>query len=184
MSPRMSAEERRTCVVAVAMSEFARGGYEGTSTESIAKGVGVSQPYLFRLFPNKRAIFLAAALRCIEMTRDTFVQAADGVPPGEVYEALAVAYMDLIADHELLMMQMQVQVAVFQAKQSGDEEFGKIIRRGWTDLYDTVCLLLGGDHETSTRFMASGMLINTMVALDYAPEDRLWGCMKFLPCGP
>jgi len=56
---RMSAEERRESVVRAAMSEFAHGGYHGTSTEAIARRVGVSQPYLFRLFPNKQAIFLA-----------------------------------------------------------------------------------------------------------------------------
>lgn len=177
----MSAEERRHYAVVAAMSEFARGGYSGTSTETIAKRVGVSQPYLFRLFPNKRAMFLAAALHCIERTRDAFVQAAEGVAPDQIHEALAVAYVDLISDRDLLMMQMQMQVAVFQAKQDGDLEFGEIIRRCWTDLHDTVHLLLGADNETTTKFMAGGMLINTMVALDYAPDDRLWKCMKFMP---
>lgn len=170
----MKAEERRRCVVAAAMSEFARGGYEGTSTESIARRVGVSQPYLFRLFPNKRAIFLAAAQLCVTTTRDTFVRAAEGVPPEGVYKALADAYLELITDQDLLMMQMQTQVAVFQAKQNGDAEFGETVRRSWTDLYDTVHVLLGGDVRTTTEFLACGMLINTWVALDYPPEDRVW----------
>ena len=60
---RMSAAERRESVIRAAMSEFARGGYSGTSTEVIANRVGVSQPYLFRLFPGKKAIFLAAVER-------------------------------------------------------------------------------------------------------------------------
>ena len=55
----MSAEERRESVIRAAMSEFAHSGYNGTSTEAIARRVGVSQPYLFRLFPNKQAIFVA-----------------------------------------------------------------------------------------------------------------------------
>jgi len=170
----MSAEERRTSVVAVAMSEFARGGYEGTSTESIARRAGVSQPYLFRLFPNKRAIFLAAAELCMARTRDTFLRAAEGAPPEEAYRAMAEAYLNLISDQDLLMMQMQVQVAVFQAEQNGDKEFGETVRRGWTELFDTVHLLLGGNVKTTTEFMACGMLINTWVALGYPPEDRLW----------
>ncbi|WP_406530887.1 helix-turn-helix domain-containing protein, partial [Streptomyces sp. I8-5] len=57
---RMSAEERRESVIRAAITEFARGGYSATSTEAIAKRVGVSQPYLFRLFPSKQAMFLAA----------------------------------------------------------------------------------------------------------------------------
>jgi AcrR family transcriptional regulator len=170
----MSAEERREAVVAAAMSEFARGGYQGTSTESIARRVGVSQPYLFRLFPNKRAIFLAAARHCMERTRETFVQAAEGVPQEEVYKRLANAYLYLIDDHDLLMMQMQLQVAVFQAAQSGDEEFGRIVRRIWSELYDTVHLLLGADPDITTEFMSCGMLINTTVALGYPPDDLIW----------
>lgn len=170
----MSAEERRESVIAAAMSEFARGGYAGTSTESIARRSGVSQPYLFRLFSNKRAIFLAATRLCLTRTRDTFVEAAEGVPPDRVYGALAGAYLELIADTDLLMMQMQVQVATFQAQQHGDEEFGQIVRRGWSELYDTVHLLLGGDPETTTGFLSSGMMINTWVALGYPPEDRVW----------
>ncbi len=170
----MSAEERRASVIAAAMSEFARGGYEGTSTESIAKRVGVSQPYLFRLFPNKRAIFLAAARLCFERTRDAFVRAAEEATGDGVYKALAAAYLDLITDQDLLMMQMQVQVAVFQAQQAGDEEFGRTIRRIWTDLHDTVHLLLGGDPELTVEFLSCGMLINTWVALGYPPGDRIW----------
>lgn len=174
----MSAEERRRSVIAAAMSEFARGGYEGTSTESIARRAGVSQPYLFRLFPNKRAIFLAATRLCLVRTRDTFTEAAEGVPQEQVYGALAAAYFALIADSDLLMMQMQVQVATFQAQQRGDEEFGRLVRRDWDELYDTLHLLLGGDPETTAAFMSSGMMINTWVALGYPLEDRVWNGLR------
>lgn len=170
----MSADERRASVVRAAMSEFARGGYEGTSTEAIAKRVGVSQPYLFRLFPNKRAMFLAAALHCMELTRDAFVAAAKDAEPDEVNKALGTEYLERITDPELLMMQMQMQVATFVSAQNGDAEFGETIRRGWTDLFDTVNVLLGGDAVETAEFMACGMLINTMVALGYPSGDRLW----------
>ncbi|WP_405896079.1 MULTISPECIES: hypothetical protein [unclassified Streptomyces] len=35
----------------------------------MAKRVGVTQPYLFRLFPDKKAIFVAALMRSMEDTR-------------------------------------------------------------------------------------------------------------------
>ena len=44
---RMPAEERREGVIVAAATEFAAGGYAGTSTAAIARRVGVSQPYLF-----------------------------------------------------------------------------------------------------------------------------------------
>ena len=72
----MSAEERRESVVRAAVTEFARTGYHGTSTEAIARRVGVSQPYLFRLFPGKQALFRAAAERCFDRTVAAFARCA------------------------------------------------------------------------------------------------------------
>ena len=57
--PRMPAEQRRELVLGEAMAVFAAHGYAGTSTEEVARRAGISQPYLFRLFPTKKALFLA-----------------------------------------------------------------------------------------------------------------------------
>jgi AcrR family transcriptional regulator len=56
---RMTAAERREVVLRSAVAEFALGGLDGTSTEDIARGAGISQPYLYRLFPTKKALFIA-----------------------------------------------------------------------------------------------------------------------------
>ena len=55
----MPAAERRELVLEAAMAEFAVHGLAGTSTEEVARRAGISQPYLFRLFPTKKALFLA-----------------------------------------------------------------------------------------------------------------------------
>jgi len=55
----MPAAERREMVLEAAMAEFAVHGLAGTSTEDVARRAGISQPYLFRLFPTKKALFLA-----------------------------------------------------------------------------------------------------------------------------
>jgi AcrR family transcriptional regulator len=172
---RMSAEERRESVIRAATIEFARGGYHGTSTEVIAKRVGVSQPYLFRLFPGKKAIFLAAAQRCVEDTIRTFAEAAEGLEGEEALHAMANAYTKVIADRpERLMMQMQMYVAVAAAEQEGDHEFGTEVRDGWMRLWDTVHLPLGADVDETTTFMAYGMLVNCLVAMGFPPEHRVW----------
>lgn len=57
---RQSAETRRETIVQAAITEFARFGIFGTSTQSIADRAGVSHSYLFKLFPSKRDVFLAA----------------------------------------------------------------------------------------------------------------------------
>ncbi|MGW1889329.1 TetR/AcrR family transcriptional regulator [Streptomyces sp. NPDC002004] len=172
---RMSAEERRESVIRAAVSEFARRGYYGTSTEAIAKRVGVSQPYLFRLFPGKKAIFSAAATRCISDTVQLFREASDGLRGEEALRAMANAYTDVIArEPERLLMQMQVYVAVAAAEEAGDREFGEAVRAAWTELWETVHLPLGADAEETTNFMACGMLINVLVSMGFPPEHRVW----------
>ncbi|MDH6623775.1 AcrR family transcriptional regulator [Streptomyces sp. LBL] len=172
---RMSAEERRESVIRAATTEFARGGYYGTSTEVIAKRVGVSQPYLFRLFPGKQAIFLAVAERCIEDTIRMFEEAAQGLEGEEALRAMANTYTTVIAEQpERLLMQMQMHVTVGAATQAGDHEFGEVVRGGWMRLWDTVHLLLGADVDETTTFMACGMLINSLVAMGFPPDHRVW----------
>ncbi|MFC5215571.1 TetR/AcrR family transcriptional regulator [Streptomyces coerulescens] len=176
---RMSAEERRESVVRAAMTEFARGGYYGTSTEAIAKRVGVSQPYLFRLFPGKKAIFLAAAQRCVEDTIRMFEEAAEGVEGEEALRAMGDAYRKVVSEEpERLMLQMQMYLAVAAAEQEGDHEFGEAVRAGWIRLWDTVHLPLGADVNETTTFMAYGMLINCLVAMGFPPDHRVWAGME------
>ncbi|GHI05657.1 TetR family transcriptional regulator [Streptomyces cellostaticus] len=171
----MSADERRESVIRAATTEFARGGYYGTSTEAIAKRVGVSQPYLFRLFPGKKAIFLAVAERCMADTIRTFEEASEGLEGEEALCAMGNAYTKVIAEQpERLMMQMQMYVAVAAAEQAGDREFGEAVRAGWMRLWDAVHLPLGADVGETTTFMAHGMLINCLVAMGFPPEHRVW----------
>ncbi|WP_234435048.1 MULTISPECIES: TetR/AcrR family transcriptional regulator [Streptomyces] len=173
-SIRMSAEERRESVVRAALIEFARGGYRGTSTEAIARRVGVSQPYLFRLFPGKQAIFEAAAERCVEETWRVFDEASAGLTGEAAADAMSGAYLGLVEDRDQLMMQMQLYVSVSAATAAGEEEIGEAARRLWESLFDRVRIRIGGDMKDATQFFAYGMLINTLVALGYPPDHRIW----------
>ncbi|MFH8338957.1 TetR/AcrR family transcriptional regulator [Streptomyces sp. AM6-12] len=179
---RMSAEERRESVIRAATEEFGRGGYYGTSTEAIAKRVGVSQPYLFRLFPGKRAIFLAAAERCVEDTIRMFEQATEGLEGDEALHAMAEAYTRAMAEQPArLMMQMQMYLAVAAAEEEGDREFGEAVRAGWMRLWDTIDLPLGACVADTTEFMAYGMLINCLVAMGFPREHRVWEGLHTVP---
>ncbi|MDG9716995.1 helix-turn-helix domain containing protein [Streptomyces sp. DH24] len=179
---RMSAEERRESVIRAAISEFAQNGYHGTSTEAIAKRVGVSQPYLFRLFPGKKAIFLAATERCMQDMRRMFEEAAEGLEGEEAHDAMGEAYARLISEQpERLRMQLQTFLAVAVAEASGDHEFGEMVRRGWMEIWDSVHLPLGADTDATTSFMAYGMLINTLAAMGFPAEHRVWEGFDIAP---
>lgn len=76
-----NAEDRRTDVVAAATSAFAARGYYGTNTTEIAAAAGISQAYLYRLFANKEALFIAvldAIKTDIRRNLDTAFDAATG----------------------------------------------------------------------------------------------------------
>ncbi|QJS99115.1 helix-turn-helix transcriptional regulator [Streptomyces asoensis] len=164
---RISAQERRESVIRAAIAEFALKGYHGTSTAAIAERVGVTQPYLFRLFPDKRAIFVAALVRSMEDTRLAFARAADGVEGGErARQVMADAYARLISTRpETLLMQMQGYAAVAAAEAQGDDLIGEVVRAGWMSIWETVHLSLGADADRTASFFACGMLGNTLTAI-------------------
>jgi AcrR family transcriptional regulator len=169
---RISAPERRESVIRAAVAEFALRGYYGTSTAAIAKRVGVAQPYLFRLFPDKKAIFVAALLRSMEDTRLAFERAADGVEGGErALPAMADAYAQLISTRpETLLMQMQGYAVVAAAEAQGDDLIGEVVRAGWSKIWETVHLSLGADADETASFFACGMLGNTLAAIGLPPS--------------
>ena len=75
---RLTAPERREQILEAAVTVFAERGYEGASTDVIARMAGISQPYLFRLFGTKRELIVATVQRCFEDTEELFSSAATG----------------------------------------------------------------------------------------------------------
>ena len=73
---RLTAPERREQILEAAVTVFAERGYEGASTDVIARMAGISQPYLFRLFGTKRELIIATVKRCFADTEALFRDAA------------------------------------------------------------------------------------------------------------
>ncbi len=157
----MSADERRAAVLAAARIEFGANGYAATSTEAIARRVGVSQPYLFRLFPSKKAIFLAAVEDCNARVEAMFEEVADGLTGEEALNAMGGAYRKLLDDRPILQLQLQM-----WATACADEEVRELTRRRLSRLWHQVARLSGADDQRLMQFMAAGMLINMLAALD------------------
>src|ERR1700730_3600554 len=75
---RLTAPERREQILEAAVTVFAERGYEGASTDVIARMAGISQPYLFRLFGTKREWITPPVSRGFEDTESLFRNAATG----------------------------------------------------------------------------------------------------------
>ncbi|MGF1429648.1 TetR/AcrR family transcriptional regulator [Kitasatospora sp. LaBMicrA B282] len=182
-SMRMSAEERRESVLRAATIEFAERGYNGTSTQAIADRVGVSQPYLFRLFPSKRALFEAAVRRCMQDVKATFLEAVEGLEDRESrVKAMGDAYLGLVTDRSKLLLQIQMYVSTAAAESQGDTEVGEAVREMYLDLWDSVRVAGGMTTQEVTEFFACGMLINTLLAMGFPPEHRIWDGLRSEDC--
>jgi AcrR family transcriptional regulator len=157
---RQTAEERRVEVIEAAVREFAKHGLHGTSTETIAERAGISQPYLFRLFPTKKDLFMACGRRCMERTLETFRRAAESDGAEPVLTRMGKAYVALLEDRELLLAQLQLQAAC------GDDQIRAVAREGYGELYREVERLSGADEDEVRGFFATGMLLNVAAAMD------------------
>jgi AcrR family transcriptional regulator len=147
------------------MSEFARHGYHAASTSAIAKRAGISQPYIYALFPDKEALFLACYRRACEDIRAAFTEAARGTKAGEErLHAMGQAYHDLLGRRDQLLVQLQAFAT------AGDGKLRKEIRDGFVEVMDDIRRIAGGAREEAADFVATGMLLNILTALE-VPED-------------
>lgn len=164
----MSAGDRREQVLEAALGEFAAKGLAGTSTEEVARVAGISQPYLFRLFPTKKALFLALVERCFSRVEDTFIQAAGDAVGEAALEAMGDAYEKLLGDRTLLLLQMQAYAAC------DDPSIRAATRAGYKGLWTLVERLTGLPFERVVEFFAMGMLMNVAAAMDLPAVDERW----------
>ena len=179
--PRHTADERRAEVLKAAVAEFALHGLHGTSTEMIAKRIGISQPYIFRLFPSKKDLFLAAIDQCFDRVEDAFRNAVrEPATGGNHFTASPVearlhemghAYLRLMAKRELLLFQMQAYAAC------SDEDVRRKVKLRWERLMKVTGEISGASGEALTAFFARGMLMNVFASVRLVPENAgdKWG---------
>jgi len=176
---RQTADERRAEIVRAALTEFAAGGYAGTSTEAIARRVGVSQPYLFQLFGTKRDLFIATVRHGFERTRLVFVEAArqgrlEEGPACNVLDRMGLAYMELLSDRDLLRVQLQAYAAC------GDDDVRTAVREEFTRLHRTVADESGASVQQLHYFFAEGMLLNVGAAMELPGHPTEWALDRLL----
>jgi AcrR family transcriptional regulator len=169
-TPRSTADARRTTVVAKAVSVFGRGGYRATPVTDVAEAAGISQAYVLRLFGGKLGLFVAALDRCYLLIREALVAGAskaDGTPL-DTLEKMGDAYAELIADRDLLMLQIHAQSA------SDIPEIRDAVRRGYASLVELALELSRGSEAEVQQFIALGQLCHLIVAAGLDGVDAAW----------
>ena len=175
-SSRMPAAERRAQIVAAAAAEFAVRGLHGTSSEDIARAAGITQPYIFRLFGTKKALFIAVVESTFDDIQTRFQRAIDGSEQRDsdsLLMAMGQAYGALLSDRTLLLMQMQCYAAC------DDPAVRAVVQRRYGELFRWAQRVSAANPEQMHTFFANGMLLNVAAAIDLpgVREDWVADCL-------
>ncbi|GAA1556636.1 TetR family transcriptional regulator [Kribbella sancticallisti] len=153
---RLTAAERSEEVLQAAVVAFGASGYAGTKTDEIARLAGVSQPYVIRLFGTKQQLFLATTHRVCDRVEEAFRRAGEREP---TLDSLGDAYNELLPERELLVVLLHGFAA------SADPAIGETVRSRFGGIHRLVGDLTGASPEEVTKFMATGMLLTVMAAM-------------------
>lgn len=162
---------RRDTVVASAIAVFAQGGYLGTSVATVASHAGISQAYVFKLFPSKELLFVTALDQCFEQIQTALAKGADASndpSPEGILDAMGEAYADLIGNRSLLMLQVHAQSA------ASVPEIGAALRKGLQAITMFVHSRSGAEDQAVQRFIAYGQLCHLIVVTGLDADMSKW----------
>lgn len=164
---RLSADDHREDVLAAAVHEFGEHGYHAARTAAIAERAGISQPYVYALFRNKKTLFLACQDRIRAQIRAAFTEALHPAPsPEQALSQLGAGYRRLLPDVDLMRCQLQGFAA------AADPEIRDNVRTGMMASFDAVAEMTGASREQVAAFVGLGLLLNVGAMLDL-PADYL-----------
>jgi AcrR family transcriptional regulator len=103
---RSTAPRRRTDAIDIGMRVFAEHGLTTASVQKVADAMGVSQPYVFRLFGSKRDFFLACLDEMEARIRQVLQQAAAD-SPHDPLPAMRAGFRLMIADGVATVLWLQ-----------------------------------------------------------------------------
>lgn len=168
---RSTAEERRRAVVRSAVAVFARSGYATSPVAQVAADAGISPAYVMKLFPRKVDLFVAAIDDCYDRIVGALERAADAArdaEPAEILDGMGARYAELIADRDLLLLQVQA-LAATQVP-----EVAAAVRGGVERITSLAMSRAGADADQAQEFLARGQLCHLLTAIDVFDTDADW----------
>jgi len=161
---RMSSDERREQIIEAAIAVFGAKGYVGTTTDDVARAASVSQPYVVRLFGTKVNLFLAALGSALDRLLAAFRSAPDVADLHERGELMGQTYLNLLEVRGLHQILSQAFLL------GAHPVIGPAARGGFAQVWHFLRDEAGFTPEEAQKFLATGMLINTMVGLRMTEE--------------
>ena len=171
---RSTAEEQRARIVDGAIAGFSRAGYHATPVTEIADAAGISPAYIFRLFDGKLGLFVETVDHCYGKVAATLVaagEASGSENPTEILAAMSDAYVELIRDRNLIMLQVHAQSAC------DVPEIRDAVRRGIALTVREVIRVSGAEPSAIQHFLAYGQLCHLIVQADLDQVEDSWATL-------
>ena len=175
---RSTAEERREEILHAAVTHFGKTGLHGTSTDTIARDVGVSQPYLFRLFGTKKELYMAAVRWAFDYTVARFREAGEeAISQHDAFRRIGHAYEKLISDRRYLDIQLQAYAS------TSDPDIRRLVNEGFGRMVMEVARHTKASPQQLAVFVGRGMLLNVTSSMGALDDPEGWarmiqeGCM-------
>lgn len=156
---RSTATVRRTQAIASGIRVFADRGLTTSAMQQVADEIGVSQPYVFRLFGSKKAFFLACVDELERRLCEVFGQAA-ATSPGDPLQAIRAGFRELVADGVITGLWLQA-----CATARADETVAARCRRLLAAVLDEAERLTEAAPDDLARSLANGALVVMLQAL-------------------
>ena len=167
-APRLPAPARRENILDAAIAVFAQSGYREAATAAIARELGVSEPTIFRHFPTKRALYLAAIDRNAEITMARWqeIAARHQSAIGALFEMGQWYFAELERDSQHLRLRFR------SYSEASDPEIGARVREHFRAAFEFVLGLyesaraageIAADSDVRTHvwlFMSIGTLLD------------------------
>ncbi|MEV8370466.1 TetR/AcrR family transcriptional regulator [Microbacterium sp. NPDC064584] len=171
MSPLSTAESRRPLVTSAAVRAFARGGYRGTTIADVAAVAGISASYVSKLYSTKELLFVAALDECFDQILGALASGADAAGSDDsaaILDAMGDAYAELIADRDLLLLQVHAQSV------ADVTEIRSAMREGLSNVTSFAQERSRCTDEEVQQFIAFGQLCHLIVTLDLDAVPASW----------
>jgi AcrR family transcriptional regulator len=155
-----TAAERREQIRAAASAAFAEAGLHGVSVDQIARSIGISEAYVFRLFGSKRALFIEVVTSAFDTMTSLMAAAAADSDGVDALMRMGEEYKAQLADRQRLLLQLQAFAAC------GDPEVLLAVRAAFGRLWTRAGQISGLSPLQVKTFMAFGTLLNIVAAMD------------------
>ncbi|MBX9792410.1 MAG: TetR/AcrR family transcriptional regulator [Pirellulales bacterium] len=137
-----TAAERREQILLAATRLFAEHGFANTDTQRLADELGIGKGTLYRYFPSKRELFLAATDRGMRMLVETIDASIADIedPPTRIAQVVR-SYLKFFADHPQLCELLISERALFKDRKKptyfehreANRERLRLLYRGYID---------------------------------------------------